>query len=489
MFPAIDRTGTLRSKRYLAMMDTSRKTIDRPITAYNSLSPFEQTVLQLLSVLYEPVNRIAILNCMRRAEIKGPKDHWLILPTITPYLTKLKKIGLLDEEHRCHAAIVEILSTEALDNGSFSAMARAAQDELPLSSYHGKRPQRCQRLVRELRIAIYTNDILQIENILPLLSSHCDTGIANSSHIVKICTNPFQARWFRTLPASFQLYLLDQMTAHSICRTEALGPVMRYLKNEEQHRLIPEKERLPFHRLLAHYLLWRGELTELRQLIEQYPKSFAASGIEPCVAFITGDNDRALQGFRADLELLHELNGKKTYFYSISGIFYILALLKDNDASRHDTILELITIVRLQQSDTMLLRIYTCLEAVILAQKNRVVEADALFGKIVHNDHSITLLFAALSHYWVNGNIPDELVGKLAASFEKARDNGFMWLAFEYAELLCGINRENIHCDTATQLRQTTGFASIINAAKMQEPWRRCLEALVCLTAADQDLE
>ena len=75
------------------MMDTSKNIIDRLITAYSSLSPFEQTVLQLLSVIHEPVNRTAILNCMRRAEIKGPKDHWLILPTITPYLTKLKKIA------------------------------------------------------------------------------------------------------------------------------------------------------------------------------------------------------------------------------------------------------------------------------------------------------------------------------------------------------------------------------------------------------------
>jgi SNF2 family DNA or RNA helicase len=471
------------------MMDTSRKTIDRLIAAYNSLSPFEQTVLQLLSVLYEPVNRTAILNCMRRAKIKGPKDHWLILPTITPYLTKLKKMGLFDEEYRCHAALVEILSTEAVDNASFSIMARAVQDELPLSSYHGKREQRCQRLLRELRIAIYTNDIQQIENISPLLSSQCDIDTVSSSPIVNICTNPFQARWFRTLPASFQLYLLDQLVAHSVCNIEALDPVMRYLKNEEQHRLIPEKERLPFHRLLAQYLLWRGELTELRQLIEQYPKSFAASGVEPCVAFITGDNDRALQGFRADLELLHELNGKKTYFYNISGIFYILALLKDNDASRLDTILELIATVRSQQSDTMLLQIYTCLEAVILAQKNRVVEADGLLNKIVQSGHSITLLFTALSHYWVNGVVPDELIVTLTVSFEKARANGYMWLAFEYGELLCSINRENIHCDTAVKLRQATGFASIVNAAKMQEPWRRCLEALVCLTGADQELE
>jgi SNF2 family DNA or RNA helicase len=457
--------------------------------AYGSLSPFEQTILQLLSIIYEPVNRTVILNCLRQAGIKGPKGHWLILPTLTPYLAKLKKIGLLDEHYRCHAALGEILSTEAVVQGTFKVMARAVQAELPLSGYYGNRPQRCRRLLRDLRIAIYSENIRQIENIGPLLSSLCEGRDDDiDSHIVHICTSPFQAGWFRTLPASFQLYLLDRIVAYAVDHMIALGPPAAYLQTLGDHCLIQEKERLPFHRLLAHYFLWRGELPELRQLIEQFPESFSASGLEACAEFIMGDNDRALQCFADDLDLLQELNGKKTYFYTIAGVFYILALLKDNDAARFDTMLELIATVRSQPVDPVLLLIYTCLEAVILARQNRVVEADALCNTLDHAGCSVVLLFAALTHYWINGAVPEELAAGLAVAYEQACAQGYLWLAFEYGELLRAVNRAEPDGDPGAHLSRQCGFASIIHAVKMQEPWRRSLEALISLTTTLQNL-
>jgi hypothetical protein len=469
------------------MMDTSRKIRDRLLTAYSSLSPFEQAILQLLSIIHEPVNRTVILNCLRQAGIKGPKGHWLILPTLTPYLAKLKKIGLLDEQYRCHAAIAEILCTGAAVQGTFKAMAGAVRGELPLAGYYGNRPQRCRRLFRELRIAIYSQDIRQIENIGHLLSSLCDTQDNVDSHIVHICTNPFQANWFSTLPTSFQLYLLDRIITYAVGHTASMDQAAGYLKNLSDHNRIPEKERLPFHRLLAQYFLWRGELSELRQLIEQYPESFSASGLEACVEFIIG-NDRALQCFADDLDLLQERNGKITYFYTIAGVFYLLAMLKDNDASRFDTMLELIAAVRSQPADPVLLTIYTCLEAVILAQQNRVVEADALCTTLNCDGGGVVLLFTALAHYWVSGAVSDKLVAELTVHYERARANGYLWLAFEYGELLGIVNRKDPASDHNAQLLQQCGFVSIIHAVKMEEPWRRSLEALIRVTTALQDL-
>ena len=111
--------------------------------AYQSLSAFEKSLVQLASIIYETVNRITFINCLRRARMAGPEGEWLTTASITPYIIKLQDAALLDKDCRCPDELVELVSREAFSMGSYEDMAATVQREIPFSQYQSKWPQRC----------------------------------------------------------------------------------------------------------------------------------------------------------------------------------------------------------------------------------------------------------------------------------------------------------------------------------------------------------
>jgi len=98
-----------------------------PPAAYQTLPPFEKSLVQLASIIYEPVNRITFANCLRRARIMGPKGEWLTSAALSPYILKLQDLELLDKDCRCPEELIELASREAVSAGSYRGMAEAVQ--------------------------------------------------------------------------------------------------------------------------------------------------------------------------------------------------------------------------------------------------------------------------------------------------------------------------------------------------------------------------
>ena len=95
--------------------------------AYQALSPFEKSLVQLTSIIYEPVNRIVFANCLRRARITGPKGEWLTSAALSPYILKLQDIELLDKDCRVPEELIELASREAVSAGSYRRLAEDVQ--------------------------------------------------------------------------------------------------------------------------------------------------------------------------------------------------------------------------------------------------------------------------------------------------------------------------------------------------------------------------
>lgn len=467
------------------MAETYRQIGEQLTAAYQELSPFEQSLLQLLSIIYEPVNRAAISNCLRRASLGDPTDSDVNLLALTPHLQKLQETGFLNEQYRCHEAIVEVFSRAAVASGVYRKMAAAVQEKLPFVSHYTNRSTKCWRLRRELRIALYTLDIAYIEQLQSLLTGQCADLIDSNFPVVQICTNPFSDEWFRPLPASLQFYLLNQIHGYSLRHLQHQQDSFAYLANPASLDHLPVDERLPFHRLHANYLLWRGSLDDLRDLVRQHPESFAASGFEGCLSFLTGENKRAIDHFEADLQLLRKITGNdKTFFLNICGLFYILAIFKTGYTFRLAEIREFIHLARQQQTDTTLLTAYHFLEAVMLAQENMVVEADAILRETKPQDHGLTMLYAALTHCWLYDELPNWIKTELIDLFEKARANGFRWLAMEYGEILGRFAGHQAGHEYAAAVQHDTGMTSLLTAVSLEDSWERSLKALLNATAA-----
>ena len=451
--------------------------------AYQALPPFEKSLIQLVSVIYEPATRTILANCLRRAGITGPKGEWLTSATLSPYIQKLQEQKLLTADGCCPEKMIELATREAVAEGGFAAMARTVQGELPFSQYQSKWPQRCLRAMREFRLGLYAGEMVHLENMHDILEKQCSDETVRFFPAVRFCGNPFDPDWLAGRAPSLQFYILSQMINFSLHYLTLQDGAFGYLNRTETVRAIPAEERLPFLRLLADFLMWRGDLQAVSQLIAANQESFAASGMEGCIAFLRGLNDQALMLFERDLRQLKTVAGRRRiYFSNIAGLLFILALLKTGDAGRFARIRKFIDTVRVQQSGSMLLGAYEMLEYFLAAHESGTSELPGNFS--VSSANAVTVLFGALVHFWLSGTLPEQSEEKEAGRtlrllLKRARANGFQWVALVLAELVGRDENDDGLLALAENIRKETEMASIADAVILEEPWRRRLNALV----------
>jgi len=260
--------------------------------------------------------------------------------------------------------------------------------------------------MREYRIGLYMQDMVHLENVQQLLTKQCADFVDRNFPAVRFVTNPFQPEYFSRMPASLQFYVLEQVISYSMHYLVDADEVFAYLQSDAAMEAIPSEEKLPFLRLLAGYLLWRGELDQVQTLIRKNQELFVASGMEGCIDFMLGNNEQALERFEVDLKQFKQIAGRrKIYFPSIAGLFFILALLKSGGMNQFHRIRKFIDTVRTQQPGNMLLPVYELLEKFLLAQEKGIVEIEPGHAVRKRSSSSIYRLFDVLSNFWLQGGL------------------------------------------------------------------------------------
>lgn len=98
-------------------MAAKSKTREELLKAYESLSPAEQGLVQLCSVIYEPVETSVLYRIFRKTGLDFPGEKINSARVLEPYLEKLKKLGLLSGNCQVPERIIEIITRRALDEG------------------------------------------------------------------------------------------------------------------------------------------------------------------------------------------------------------------------------------------------------------------------------------------------------------------------------------------------------------------------------------
>jgi len=172
---------------------------------FTRLSPFEQSLLHLLSIVYEPAHTTLLVNCLRKLELHNPRGNRATPVNLNHYLAKFEQLGFLTADHRLVPGLVEIVARKTLADGNFCRYADIIREEAPASYYYGKWSTRCWRAMRELRIGIYCQDFDLIEEAASFISSQCRDLVCSSPPIVQVVTEPFDPDWFAGLPLSFRI--------------------------------------------------------------------------------------------------------------------------------------------------------------------------------------------------------------------------------------------------------------------------------------------
>ncbi|MCI5224589.1 MAG: hypothetical protein D3924_18465, partial [Candidatus Electrothrix sp. AR4] len=86
-----------------------------------ALPPFEQFLLQFISIVYEPVSITFIGNCLARTEIPIPNAQRLSSDELESTIRQLREQEFLNELNQCPSQLAEQLTRQAVAEGRFTA--------------------------------------------------------------------------------------------------------------------------------------------------------------------------------------------------------------------------------------------------------------------------------------------------------------------------------------------------------------------------------
>ncbi len=453
---------------------------------YENLSRFEKTLLQFLSVVYEPANISLVINCLNNLDLRSSRGNRPTTANLNHYLAKFVQMNLLTADRQCAPEIVEVLSRFSVAEGTFPLFAEVIRAEAPVSYYYGKWTTRCWRAMRELRIGIYTQQFDLINDAAEFIESQCREIVPALPPTVQVATRPFDLCWFQTLPTSFRFYLLDNVLRYAQARLMAFPDVLGYLFDSRSCRDLIGDEQLPFKRLLFNQLLLQGNLQDALEVVTRHTSLFSGTGAMGSLYFLQGRQQQAMAAFAEDLGFLRDLGGSdQVAFFGPCGLFYILALLQQKETSMYREIADRIGLSLSLFPGSVEEEAYIFLAMVLDEQLKK---SPPLTGITLGQDtapHSLTVLFAGLCEYWLNSSIQPELEAKISMLHATALKNGYLFFALAFAEILVKINHDKArYSPLIEQLRRQTGIISLIAVLEPEESWKRCLDALIHITTA-----
>jgi len=399
-------------------------------------------------------------------------------------VARLRSKGLLNAKNQCPPVLAELLTRQAIAHKRFPRFSALIEKSAPVDYMHGKWPTRCWRALRQFRIGLYSQDFDKLDEALAFLEGEGHHALPAEPPAVLVAARAFDPVWFTSLPASLQFFLLDQVIRYALEGLHRFPAIFAFLEDEKA-QTVPPDERIPFRRLLAGCYLLQGRLDELRQLLELHSDSFLGSGFAGAAAFLTGDTEQALELFAEDLRHLQQYAGTQPcFFFGITGLFCIFALLARDGAGDRDRVREAV--------DTVLGRCQGCaeempfrfLDAVLRANDATLPDMLALTEGLVADERSLTSLVAMLSLHWMGVEVPPDFQAMLLQLHYQARDNGFLWVAMESAELLATLDsNQAAMAETARELAARLNCRFLTHIIAPNAPWKQSLQELIEVTS------
>jgi|JFJP01.1.fsa_nt_gi superfamily II DNA or RNA helicase len=479
----------------------STKLYENLTVLYRKLSALEKLIIQSFAIAFEPINRTVFLDCLNHLGAKDKDNKPLSNVTLSPYINKLLKLNLLNQERsqgvQCNALLIDIAVRDALQSGKFEQIVEAIEAKLAVPAY-GKPSSRTFRsesqFVREVRIGIYRNDwdfvAKQFEDYYRY--SYSQQKITLDIILFQVCNNPFDPVWFQNLKPEF----------YEIGLATILNNGMMKLKNTDQAwELLNQNFRDQSDRctdslllVLIEQSLLRADLATAEDAYNRLSINYKEAGDSflAWLYFLKGDHKGASTRFRLSLKSIRKVTGKRQiYFSGEAGLFFILALIQEGTAESMREA-EGYTSLMVKQTNHWLQNTYSKLQRVLKFQLGDIPQKDLLSNEYLHDHtqtHCLEAFFGALCLYWVNPEKARiDLSRILQPLLKQSVTAGYHWLSMEAAELLGELAPNSIHKKHAQKLRQENHISTIVNLIRPQEIWELSLNALLNLTKSPQEI-
>jgi len=459
------------------------------IKAYEKLSPLQQSVVQVLAVIFNETSRSNLCQCLRKLNIRDTRGIFFTVKNLDPFILEMVPSGVVEWEGshlRCSDMLREPVSRMLLEKGGFEEIAEVVQKIIPPIerwSEEGTYPKDYEQLVRDVHIGLYRKDTDYVKGLLSDNLDQYGNEIRNVHPYVIIFKNSFDAEWL--IKYLSDELLIDVLKTLSEDADNRLAPFSQDIFQLLQCRAEPmEKElRHSLSIIIAGRLILKGMIKSADNILSVLD-GMEALTLKGFSAFIAGRNEESISYYNAALKLLKKTTRKrKIYFNNIPGLFFILALIRSGtpkdiqDATGYAMIAQ-------DDNNNRFKSAYDTLVWLIRFQAGDFDYVD--FIKAWQIPSFVTSAFndfiKMFSLYWVSKKKAGTAIEFLTNFHEKSVQNGYDWLAAESAELLSRLLKgDTAYKKEALLLRKKLGIMSIVDIVKTEPRWKQALTSLINL--------
>ena len=409
------------------------------INASQALAADERRILQVLSVVHEPINQTTLQSILTRLGWRGETGQPLSALVAKPLREHLLDLGVLVKQGQgliCAPELAEILTRETVREGTFAAITVAAEAVVSTkTAYHWETTSERRRM-RRLRVAIYGGREADVLALLGLAGRGPERPAiyGEVEPLARLCATPLDPDWFETLSPRLRiLALAPRMTEASLMLTPR-----QELHTFMERNLSPLADEHPDAACaLAEQYLFRGRFDEAAAILGNRitPESLPLIG---WLHMARGGYDEALEIFDLHLTTLRRLTRKRNLAVpGLPGIMHLLALLRRGNPGDLERVqIQASLILRAPQTDPCAESVQILNQlAVVLAGRMRAADVPWLRQPVIAR-RPFDLLFQCLALHWLGERPRLDALKALAVCCEDARQADILWYAWEGGELL-----------------------------------------------------
>jgi superfamily II DNA or RNA helicase len=468
--------STLQPKNLLPLVDK-----------FTALHPEERAALTLLAVMYAPVARSPFTQCLQTAEIKSTQGKTMKPPLVILLMEKLVGSNLAFEisgTYSCNPLLSHFLMRQAQKAGLFECFARAVQEHIQATISYGLTSYRSfEHAVQDLRIALYRGNHADVTRLLYFCRKNYSWQVSNNHPFSLVCPEPLDAEWLKEMPEPLQADILTFHLEQSLVRLQPSDTAFELLEELVNSR---NEFSLDTLKLYLTQLLLRGQINKATLLLKN-SETLPLHKLRGWLAVLQGDDESAIAHFESGMAALKKESGKrKVFFHDLSGLFYLLALIRSGLPQQLQVAVELGEWVVKQRSHPQQFVIgMLCQYAEVKLGKNHAKQDLAKICNSEQNLWPVSQLFHSLIGHWMPETVATPHLKALERIRSGALKSGYLWLAAEAAFLCKRINPDGKDLTAVgEQLFQIGGLVSISEKADSADNWERSLKALMSLGSA-----
>ncbi len=453
-----------------------------PWDRYAHLPAGSKLVLRLKSLVFLPTNKTAFLECLTRSGLRAPDGKAWSSRSVNAILDELLLQGLLTEDLACPPVLLHPVAVDAAASAEGELLAAVVRRAFParrsMSYYSSGQQLDCNALWRLVRLAIYENDPAGFTANRDLHDKEC--GPLRTAELLGLlfAAVPLAADWLDSQRPVIQLALFDAKLS-AFLRSGMPGPDLPALLGH--YRLQQGKAGFAAVRpALLLFDLLAGRLGDVQRGIGavEDQSGVTRQALEGTMEFLGGRNEAALQHYRDALKLHRKQVGKRKVFLDgVHGLFFLMALLRANDAALQAEAQAGIDAAL--SSPSAYAGGFLALQALLWLAQGLEPKARALLGQLraAMPAEPLSAACVALAEHAVDPDLTHAHQADLDARFERLKAT-LPLVARIYAEILAsvavspGLYKAYLaEADPGVEV----AFTRLI---QMRQPWERALESL-----------